>query len=381
MENQLQLALNIAKQAHANQKDLAGKPYMTHIQEVVRGVSHLGQDAMTVAALHDVIEDSDITIDNLREYGFSQAIITAVQLLTRTKSVDEDSYYARIKNNALARAVKISDLTHNSDTRRIVKPNAKDDSRTKKYLTRLEYLKEETLRVSFQQFNQIIEKNKEHANFDALDDYDAIFSESVLLEREKSSLTAQPWDAVSTANKSKERIDAEIQSTYEKAAKYANDAKEEFVRLMKYVASEPDKILVDVKSFKSFLNKAVDRNRQTNQITDFLRGAILAPDDEEVAKIVNRLKKAAKIVKYEYKAPREGGSLGYYGSHHFDVEVGGIIAEIQVMTRKLWTYKAVAHDIYSELRSAREGDFTPEEIKQLAKQSRDTFFRGNNYRL
>jgi (p)ppGpp synthase/HD superfamily hydrolase len=140
MTDQLELAIQIAKKAHKGQTDRAGEDYILHVKEVIAGVSKYGKNAMTVAALHDVVEDSSITLSDLKKYGFSDSILISVKLLTRTKDVQESEYYERIKNNPLARVVKISDLKHNSDTSRIVNPNKADKERTDKYISKLKYL-------------------------------------------------------------------------------------------------------------------------------------------------------------------------------------------------------------------------------------------------
>jgi hypothetical protein len=108
---ELRIAERIARQAHSEQKDtVTGAPYITHVERVVAAVE--GDKAKAVAWLHDVLEDSDITTDELRSEGISNGVIAAVELLTRTPPYEYASYIDRIKSTGdpLAVAVKLADL-------------------------------------------------------------------------------------------------------------------------------------------------------------------------------------------------------------------------------------------------------------------------------
>ncbi|MDK9581052.1 HD domain-containing protein [Sneathia sanguinegens] len=115
--NKYELALKIATEAHKGQIDKAGIPYINHPLTVASLVDT--EEEKIVALLHDTIEDTNITEQDLLNYGFSNKIVEAVKLLTHNKNVPYMDYVAKIKDNELARKVKIADLTHNSDLSRL----------------------------------------------------------------------------------------------------------------------------------------------------------------------------------------------------------------------------------------------------------------------
>lgn len=94
----------------------------------------------TVALLHDVVEDTSITLQNLEEAGFSREIIDVVDCITKRESDSLSSYLARVKSNPIARSVKIADLTHNSDITRIPYPAEKDFVRLGRYKREIAFL-------------------------------------------------------------------------------------------------------------------------------------------------------------------------------------------------------------------------------------------------
>lgn len=111
-QEQLHKAESVAKKAHANQfrRDNI-TPYILHVEEVVRRVNT--SEEKTVAWLHDVAEDCGITKEDLLKYGFSQEVINAVMLLTKTRGYDHSEYMNKIRMNPLATAVKIADMRAN----------------------------------------------------------------------------------------------------------------------------------------------------------------------------------------------------------------------------------------------------------------------------
>lgn len=111
---QVAIARRIATEAHAGQIDKAGSPYIDHPRRVAARLTDLR--AQAVAWLHDVIEDTDVTPDDLRGAGIDDDVIAAVQLLTRTG--DDGAYYARIAADPLAREVKLADIADNTDPER-----------------------------------------------------------------------------------------------------------------------------------------------------------------------------------------------------------------------------------------------------------------------
>lgn len=136
----MEKALRVARRAHEGQKDKAGADYILH-PLAVSGMVETDQEKI-VALLHDVVEDSDITLLDLREMGFDDDVVEAVGLLTKD-GTGYDEYLARIKLNPLTRAVKIADLKHNMDLSRIPEPTEKDLQRLEKYKNSLEFLQAE----------------------------------------------------------------------------------------------------------------------------------------------------------------------------------------------------------------------------------------------
>ena len=133
METLLAKAINIALQAQKDEVDLQGMPYAGHIMRVMGAGKTV--DEKIVGALHDLVEDTDFTLEYLLAQGFPQYIVDAVGCLTK-QSDDEpyDSYIERVKGNPLAVAVKINDLTDNMDIRRYHTLTDVDVDRMRKYL-------------------------------------------------------------------------------------------------------------------------------------------------------------------------------------------------------------------------------------------------------
>ena len=99
-----------------------------------------GSEARIVAVLHDVVEDTDWTIERLREAGFSETELTAIEHLTRREGEDYFDFVRRAAGNPLARAVKRADLLENSDTSRLGAITARDKERLAKYAQALRIL-------------------------------------------------------------------------------------------------------------------------------------------------------------------------------------------------------------------------------------------------
>ena len=132
-------AIKLAYKAHKDQYDKAGLPYITHPLHLAEATSD--EYATIVALLHDVVEDTDITLDDLAK-EFPKEVIDALKLLTHQKSIPYMDYVAKIKTNDIARAVKIADLKHNSDLTRLDNITDKDLERIKKYQEALKLLKD-----------------------------------------------------------------------------------------------------------------------------------------------------------------------------------------------------------------------------------------------
>ena len=116
---QLKKALDLARRKHKGQVDKAGDDYIFH--PVMVALECGSVDAKTVALLHDVLEDTDTTVDELRDMGFSEHIIDSLLLLTHDEKYSYEDYVKRIKEsgNKTAIEVKLADLTMNMDTDRL----------------------------------------------------------------------------------------------------------------------------------------------------------------------------------------------------------------------------------------------------------------------
>lgn len=139
MEEILAKAIQIAVNAHKGQMDRAGKPYIQHPLRLMNNV-HTTEEKI-VAILHDVIEDTDITADNLKEAGIPEALVTEIQTLTHDPAVEYDSYVEKIAQHKIARKVKMADLKDNMDITRLNIITDKDIERLKKYHRNYMYLK------------------------------------------------------------------------------------------------------------------------------------------------------------------------------------------------------------------------------------------------
>lgn len=119
-------AVEIATNAHKGQVDKGGVDYINHPKAVADKVSTVEQKI--VAYLHDVVEDTNITLEDLKNYGFSQSIIEAIDCISKNDKNYFD-YLAKVKSNPLARIVKIADLEHNMDLSRLQSIKLKDIER------------------------------------------------------------------------------------------------------------------------------------------------------------------------------------------------------------------------------------------------------------
>ena len=136
-----QQALAIAKDAHKGQVDKAGVAYIQHPLFVASLVE--GELAKTVALLHDVVEDSDWTLEDLRKEGLPEEVVQAVGILTKKRNENYEEYILRVKQNPLARQVKLADLQHNSDLSRLANVTDRDRKRVAKYQKAISFLSEE----------------------------------------------------------------------------------------------------------------------------------------------------------------------------------------------------------------------------------------------
>jgi (p)ppGpp synthase/HD superfamily hydrolase len=124
-------AIAIAAQAHQDQYDKAGAPYILHPLRMMLRMS--SETEMMAAILHDVVEDTDWTLDQLRQAGFSEEVVQAVACLTHRSHETYDEFIARVHTNAIASKVKLADLEDNMDMRRLCTLTGKDTERLHQY--------------------------------------------------------------------------------------------------------------------------------------------------------------------------------------------------------------------------------------------------------
>lgn len=133
-------ARRVAHAAHEGQLDKSGNPYIGHPAYVAAHVSTPEQQC--VAWLHDVVEDTATTLDDLREAGMPEPVVRAVGILTRRPEEDYFAYIERVGADPLARAVKLADLWHNMDLSRLPSVGPRDLERLAKYRRAVEMLAE-----------------------------------------------------------------------------------------------------------------------------------------------------------------------------------------------------------------------------------------------
>lgn len=127
----LDRATEIAVQAHRGQKDRAGAPYILHPLRVMLAARE--GDERVVAVLHDVVEDSDWTIERLKAEGLTEVQAAALDAVTRREGEDYFDFVDRAGRDPLGRAVKILDLRDNSLKTRLAEPGEEDHARFEKY--------------------------------------------------------------------------------------------------------------------------------------------------------------------------------------------------------------------------------------------------------
>lgn len=124
-------AMKFCYEAHKHQVDKSGLPYVLHPLHLAEQMP----DELTsvTALLHDVVEDTDYTLEDLKGMGYPDAVLDALALLTHDRNTPYFTYVAGLKNNPIARAVKLADLRHNSDLSRLDTVDTKALERVAKY--------------------------------------------------------------------------------------------------------------------------------------------------------------------------------------------------------------------------------------------------------
>ena len=139
----LESAIALAVKTHLDQTDKAGEPYILHPLRVMFRLS--SENERIVGILHDVVEDSEVSFNDLGKIGFSDIVVNALKAVTKlpAEKGSDEGYQAFVKRtgaNPIARQVKIADLTDNLDVTRLEAIGEKDSRRISKYLRALRYL-------------------------------------------------------------------------------------------------------------------------------------------------------------------------------------------------------------------------------------------------
>ena len=156
----LEKAIEIAAKAHAGVPDKNGQPYILHPIRVMLGVE--GDAARIVAVLHDVVEDTDVTFENIAAEGFSTEVMDALKLVTHQSDETYTDYVIACQANETARQVKLSDLRDNSSLNRVLlRPDRmpKDTARVMRYLLSYKFLTGEITADQYREQMAPIEKS------------------------------------------------------------------------------------------------------------------------------------------------------------------------------------------------------------------------------
>ena len=138
-------AIALAAQAHVDQVDKAGQPYILHPLRMVMRLAQDAEAAQISAALHDVVEDTPYTLDDLRAAGFSEEIVIAIDCLTRRATESYEEFIDRLQDNRLARLVKLADLEDNMDLTRMDRVSEHELARLERYHRAWRRLKEHAM--------------------------------------------------------------------------------------------------------------------------------------------------------------------------------------------------------------------------------------------
>lgn len=133
-------ALKLCFEAHKDQTDKSGMPYVFHPFHLAEQMKT--EETTIVALLHDLVEDTDYTIEDLVKMGFSKPVTDAIALMTHDDGTEYMDYVRAIKTNPIAKAVKLADLRHNSDLTRLDTIDEKALNRREKYLKAIAILEE-----------------------------------------------------------------------------------------------------------------------------------------------------------------------------------------------------------------------------------------------
>ena len=132
--------MKLCFEAHKDQQDKSGVPYVFHPIHLAEQMND--EYTTVVALLHDVMEDSSFTLEDLQKMGYPEAVLAALVLMTHEKDIPYMDYVQKIKTNVIAKTVKLADLQHNSDITRLDEITDKTLARVEKYKQAIALLEE-----------------------------------------------------------------------------------------------------------------------------------------------------------------------------------------------------------------------------------------------
>jgi hypothetical protein len=181
---------------------------------------------------------------------------------------------------------------------------------------------------------------------------------------------------IKSGKHSEEDLISRTEQAYKKISPMVDRAHSSLVSTVKSVAGKKSGIIFKhgTKPLNSVIDKAVKRKRGLGNLGDLARGAVITKNPKETESFVNSLKRkhGDKIVDHEVKEKGSDPNYGYYGSHHIQMVHNGVETELQVMHKKLWDKKKMAHKIYTSSRSRPEGP-----TKQEKTTSKQIFAKAN----
>jgi (p)ppGpp synthase/HD superfamily hydrolase len=136
----IEAAITLACKAHQGQIDKGGSPYILHPLRLMLRMSRAAE--LMAAVMHDVVEDGDVSLQDLRSLSFPESVVSAVDCLTRRKGEDYEGFLKRLAVNPLARRVKMEDLKDNMNLTRLSDVTDKDLKRQEKHKKALQILAE-----------------------------------------------------------------------------------------------------------------------------------------------------------------------------------------------------------------------------------------------
>lgn len=190
-------------------------------------------------------------------------------------------------------------------------------------------------------------------------------TEAYFTEGERVADMPQPWGLP------KGNTEDAVLAIYSVAAQKAEAARPKLERMLNRACSGQAKVLVGIKSYASFVDKVLARGRTATTVYDVLRAAVLTDDQAQAETVVHNLKKSVRYTELEFKDKGSDPKFGYYGSYHMRVLLDGMQCEVQIMTRRLWTYKEWGHQFYNQFRSGGNPD------PAILRQSKAVFAMGN----